>query len=169
MEKRTDLAVECYEESQKTEINGVKNYMFRAIDTNNVFPNAIVEGVTDETKRPIGFNWTNKAANSKNPDYLVNPANLIEQIENRSETLYTDDNLDYQFHLTPEVLWKIKEYNKETPYGTWNGRVDIKNGIYVYFSNLWGEIDSGVTKTVDLRNYSSVLKTGTPGVNNEED
>ena len=94
---------------------------------------------------------------------------LIEQIENRSESLYTDDNLDYQFHLTPEVLWKIKEYNKETPYGTWNGRVDIKNGIYVYFSNLWGEIDSGVTKTVDLRNYSSVLKTGTPGVNNEED
>lgn len=159
----------CVGDACETEINGVKNYMFRAIDTNNVFPNAIVEGVTDETKRPIGFNWTNKAANSKNPDYLVNPANLIEQIENRSETLYTDDNLDYQFHLTPEVLWKIKEYNKETPYGTWNGRVDIKNGIYVYFSNLWGEIDSGVTKTVDLRNYSSVLKTGTPGVNNEED
>lgn len=159
----------CTGDSCETEINGVKNYMFRAIDTNNVFPNAIIEGITDETKRPIGFNWTNQAANSKNPNYIVNPASLIEQIESKSETLYTEDNLDYQFYLTPEVLTKIKAYNRTTPYGTWNGRVDTKNGINVYFSNLWGEVDSGVIDTVDLRNFSSVLKVGTPGINNEED
>ena len=154
-----------------TEINGVRNYMFRAINTSNIFPNAPtkpLEGV-EAGKRPIGFNWTNKAANNKNENYVVNPANLIKQIQSESSTLYSMDNLDYQFYLTPETLWKIKEYNKKNPYGTWNGTVETKNGINVYYSNLWGKADKGIENTIDLRTIvGAVLKDkGCPGVNNK--
>lgn len=158
----------CTGDSCENEVNGVKNYMFRSIDTSNIFPNAPITGVVDETKREIGFNWTTKATNTKNQRYLVNPTALIESIQEKSATLYSDeDNLDYQFYLTPETLNKIKSYNKTYSYGTWNGKMEIRNGIYVYYSNLWGSSDSNVEKTLDLRSYGSVLETGTPGENNE--
>ena len=50
MEKRTDLAVECYEESQKTEINGVK-----VVDENGVTTVSVLnENGEKEIGKPVG-------------------------------------------------------------------------------------------------------------------
>lgn len=50
MEKRTDLAVECYEESKKTEISGVK-----VVDENGVTTVSVLnENGEKEIGKPVG-------------------------------------------------------------------------------------------------------------------
>ena len=158
----------CPPDTKKTGIN----YTVRSIDRKNLFPNATVSGVIDDTKRDIGFNWTSKARISelKNASYSVDPEKLIQDIQSKADTLYNDEtNLDYQFYLTPSTLNEIRKYNDKYDYGVWNGKTEQKNGIYVYLSNLWNQADHDVEKSVDLRSISgAVVKTGTPGENNED-
>ena len=149
------------------ESNGVSNYTFRSVATNNLFPNAKAENVIDPDKRDIGFNWTSKALSMKNDDYVVDPVKLIEHIENGAAGLYSNDstNLDYQFYLTPATLAKIKSYNNNNDYASWNGTVDLVNGIKVYQSNLFRNVGSHTKVLSDIP--SSIIELGLPGVNNE--
>ena len=145
-----------------------ENYTIRSVDTSNLFPNSgdhIPE--ENERKREIGFNWTSAATipSYKNPDYAVNPEELIEKIEEKSSSLYSNDNLDYQFILSPTDLNTIRKYNQKYKFGTWNGTTSISNsGVAIYKSDLFkkatgdGEKQSGVI-------YAE--KVGTVGVNNE--
>lgn len=146
------------------------DYMVRTVDRANLFPNSGTPGVIVENTRPIGFNWTEAATilNTKNPNYHVDPAALRTNIENKADNLYSDPaNLDYQFHLTPSTLRKIREYNRNYSYGTWNGKVETKNGINVYFSNLWNSASGSIEKNVQLKYGDEIKVKGTPGVNNE--
>jgi hypothetical protein len=149
------------------ENNGVSNYTFRSVATNNLFPNAKAEGVIDPDKRDIGFNWTSKALSIKNDKYIVDPVALINHIENGASSLYSNDstNLDYQFYLTPSTLSKIKSYNNNNDYASWNGTVELINGIKVYRSNLFRNVGSHTKVLSDIP--SSVIELGLPGVNNE--
>ena len=76
--------------------------------------------------------------------------------------------MDYQFYLTPKALNKIRSYNKDNPYGTWNGQTIKKNGIMAYSSNLFratavgGEISNVLAEFGD-----SVKKLGEIGINNQ--
>lgn len=149
------------------ESNGVSNYTFRSVAINNLFPNAVEEGVVDPDKREIGFNWTSKALSIKNDKYVVDPAALIDHIESGAATLYSDDanNLDYKFYLTPATLAKIKSYNNNNDYASWDGTVELVNGIKVYQSNLFRNVGSHTKVLTEVPN--SVIKLGKPGVNNE--
>ena len=149
------------------ENNGVSNYTFRSVATNNLFPNAKAEGVIDPDKRDIGFNWTSKALSIKNDKYVVDPVALINHIESGASSLYSNDatNLDYQFYLTPSTLSKIKSYNNNNDYASWNGTVELINGIKVYRSNLFRNVGSHTKVLSDIP--SSVIELGLPGVNNE--
>ena len=149
------------------ESNGVSNYTFRSVAVNNLFPNAVEEGVVDPDKREIGFNWTSKALSIKNDKYVVDPAALIDHIENGAATLYSDDanNLDYKFYLTPATLAKIKSYNNNNDYASWDGTVELVNGIKVYQSNLFRNVGSHTKVLTEVPN--SIIKLGKPGVNNE--
>lgn len=155
----------CGPPTTETKTNGVSNYTVRSVDRDNLFPNAPVAGVVDDTKREIGFNWTDKALSLKNSDYSVNPTKLIEHIQNTANTLYIEEsNLDYQFYLTPSTLNAIRNYNKNNPYGTWNGKAVEKNGIMVYSSNLFRATgENNILMSID----GAIKKTGTIGVNNE--
>lgn len=152
--------------------NGTSCYIVRAIDREDVFPNAPVAGIETSETREIGFNWTDaaKITGTKNPDYQVNPVELIEHIQNNANDIYNNDDiyLDYQFYLTPETLRKIKQYNKANSYDQWNGKMVERNGIYVYLSNLWNAGEGAIESNINLRTISgAVLKTGDPGVNNQ--
>lgn len=147
------------------------DYTIRSIDRDNLFPNEKTEGVVDETKREIGFNWTEKAISLKNSEYSVNPVKLRKYIQDNAATLYSDaSNLDYQFYLTPTILQRIRAYNETTDYGTFNGTSDEKNGIHVYSSNLFRSTVApsaeGVKANI-INDDGVVIKTGTIGVNNE--
>ncbi len=150
---------------------GLENYVVRTIDRSDMFPNRTITGVVSENTRPIGFNWTESAKilEMKNPDYNVDPIALIQKIEGTADSLHSDDTyLDYQFHLTPTTLRKIRAYNNKYSYGTWNGKVVKKNGVYVYLSNLWNSAEGSIESNIDLKSITgAVLKTGDPGVNNE--
>ena len=152
--------------SSTKETNGTMNYTFRTIDNENMFPNAKDINVIDQTKRDIGFNWTDKAKTLKNEHYIIDPVTLREQIKQKAQTLYTDsDNLDYQFYLTPSALAKIRSYNNNSDYASWEGSIEEVNGLKVYLSNLFRQ---DVTGTKVLSNVEgSVIKIGVPGVNNQ--
>ena len=153
--------------TNKKESNGVSNYTFRSVALDNLFPNASQEGVVDPDKREIGFNWTSKAMSLKNGAYEVNPTALINHIESTASTLHSSDatELDYKFYLTPASLAKIKQYNNNHDYASWDGTVEEKNGINVYKSNLFRNVGSGNKVLTDIG--GAVIKVGEPGVNNE--
>lgn len=139
-----------------------EGYTIRAVDTSNLFPNSDVSPTVDSAsvqKREIGFNWTTAATvpSYKNSSYTVDPLALIDQIQETSSTLYEQEP-DYKFSLTKETLAKIRAYNKNNDFGTWNGNTDEKNGIITYTSTFLR--DSSLK-------WGDNKKLGTPGVNNE--
>ncbi len=152
--------------------NGTSCYIVRTIDREDLFPNAPLAGTESNDTREIGFNWTDaaKITGTKNPDYQVDPVELIQQIQNNAHEIYNNDDvyLDYQFYLTPQTLRKIKEYNSRYDYDQWMGKVVETNGVNVYLSNLWNSAQGSIEGNINLRNITgAVLKTGDPGVNNQ--
>lgn len=115
-----------------------ENYVFRTVDLDNMFPNSGYD-VADENKRNIGFNWTSKAtllSLKVGNTNSVNPEELIEQIQTKGESVYSEDP-DYQFYLTPSDLTKLRSHNKNNSYTAWNGTISEVNGIKVYESNIF--------------------------------
>ena len=65
--------------------------------------------------------------------------------------------MDYKFVLDTETLSKIREFNRNKKYTDFDGEFRTKNGLTVYYSDLWSEIGD------------AVITKGTPGVNNERE
>lgn len=115
-----------------------ENYVLRTIDLSNLFPNSGYD-VADENKRNIGFNWTSKAtllSLKVGNTNSVNPEELITQIQNKGESVYSEDP-DYEFYLTPSDLSKLRNYNKNNSYTAWNGTSSTVTGINIYESNIF--------------------------------
>ena len=127
------------------------NYRVRSVDSENLFPSADGSELSDvattgRSEDEIGFNWTSASTTSKNPGYLVNPPKLISIIQSQAaggkEAIYTDENLDYLFNLTPsniKELRGVKDYNlfsqgKYMKPGKASG--DAKNGVARYYSDI---------------------------------
>ena len=148
------------------------NYTFRTVDIDNMFPNAEENPTVGSDKREIGFNWTSKASGTNKVGtsyYNINPSQLINDIQNNASTLYSVDNKDYEFYLTPEDLKTIRKYNKNKEsgagkgYSEWGGSTYERNGVNTYFSNLFRPEGEGQILT-----RSGVIKqTGEPGKNNQ--
>ena len=116
--------------------------------------------------RQPGYNWTLgidsedtsilTTLNAKNPDYKIDPLSLINNIQQRQSTIYNGDTyVDYKFVLDTETLAKIREFNRNKKYTDFDGDARVKNGVTVYYSDLWNVIGDAV-----------VVK-GKPGINNE--
>lgn len=150
----------------------VYDYAFRIVETSDLFPEP--EESTDSNTPSIagvgrqpGYNWTLgmssedtsilTALNAKNPDYKIDPLALIDNIQSR-QNIYSDDTyVDYKFVLDTETLSKIREFNRNKKYTDFDGEFRTKNGLTVYYSDLWSEIGD------------AVITKGTPGVNNERE
>lgn len=116
-----------------TEESTVINYRIRSVDLNDLFPN--------EGTRETGFNWTSAATipASKDAKYAVDPEVLKNEIEAKGiDGTYQDSELDYSFTLTPELLRKIRHYNKSNGYDKFEGTISTAHdrSVNSYTSNI---------------------------------
>lgn len=137
-----NLDISCFYGLKSTAtVNNGEGYEIRAVKLSDMFPNS-GEDVATTKQRDIGFNWTSAAATDKNGNYNINPEKLIEQIQQDGNSVYSDEYLDYQFHLTPETLKSIREYNKNNDFGDYekSGKTyeadQTGTGIRSYYSNF---------------------------------
>lgn len=173
----------------------VNSYDYRSIALDNLFPNSVtptssgessknfiatnlineVESLRNnsvtavaETARAVGFNWTCAATNLENPDYLVQPVTLINQIQTLGDSIYQgDEYLDYHIRLTPETMNKVRAYNKKyDSYSEPTNENEVltagnkkTSGITVYRSYFLHKV----------LNSNELLKSGLIGCNNEDD
>lgn len=149
-----------------------KDYVFRIVDLENLFPKSSKTTENNQSKiegtgRQPGYNWTLDASsvgdqvtanslNAKNDKYNVNPIALIQDIQAKGDSIYTDKYLDYQVTLDSADIKAIRNYNKKHKYTDYEGSTSVKNGVTVYYSNIWDKISS-----------SNIKERGTPGINNE--
>lgn len=135
-------------------------YLIRPIDYPNAFPDA---NGTDGKRAP-GFNWSKYANitsdNGKNKEYQSLPSVYAEKIQSPEyyTSLYSDQNLDYEFNLTKNVLGQLK--SKVKNYSDYKGEMVTRHGMISYQSDV---IRSGI-----FSEGSKVLKEGAIGCNNVE-
>ena len=174
--------------------NAIDAYEYRSISLDNLFPNSVTPTSSDDVKvqasnlineveslrgndavlvanetREVGFNWTCAATNLENPDYIVQPVTLINQIQTLGDTIYEGDRyLDYHIVLTPETMQKVRAYNNkydsyaqpttDSSSEVLNAGDDKTSGITVYRSYLLHKV----------LNSNELLKEGLIGCNNED-
>lgn len=100
-------------------------YYYREIKLSDVFPNG----------RDPRWNWSGTikgdtatgAASNKDISYIVDPMKLIESIEEKGDTVFTDSSeIDYNYVLTPAIINEIRKYNKS--------KIDGRKITYLDFS-----------------------------------
>lgn len=174
--KCDDCSCDCTDPTcEDTKCNGPKNpgtstsktlsYRVRTVDNKDLFPSTeeTATGDKTETGRTPGFNWTGEATNLKNKDYIIAPEALIAEIQEKGDTVYSDDKeLDYEFYLDREALNAIRKYSSSNSgnYTSFNGNFEIINGVSVYKSSLF----RGTGSTLDSR---YVKRKGVLGCNNQ--
>ncbi|MBP5678214.1 MAG: hypothetical protein J6X28_00100 [Bacilli bacterium] len=118
-------------------------YRVRSTDLENLFPSVEGEGLTtsDQAGRIPGFNWSEYAINNKNVDYASNPVRYMQQLQKLAidakasgSEVYTEDNLDYEFILSPAT---IRDMRKDAA-GNMGG------GNYTAFSDSGFALEEGV-------------------------
>lgn len=192
---------DCDPDGDSEEEPPINNYDYRPISLDNLFPDRVTQTsstdaskdivasnlineveslknndfvkVADTDSRAIGFNWTCAATNLENPDYLVQPVTLINQIQALGDSIYDDDRyLDYHIVLTPETMNKVRKYNSDyDSYVQPSGIAAEEKGIIL---NAGSNKTSGITvyKSYLLHkvlNSNELLKSGLIGCNNEDD
>lgn len=160
------------------------NYSVRTVDLTNLFPSDDGSDLSDKNQvgRTPGFNWTSSASIStdkaKGTSYAVNPESLIKKIQNLGDKVFDDSDkyVDYYFHLTPEVLAKIREYNdRNDSYTTFNGEFLTsedavkKYGIVAYRSNLFYHNNASANNSDVVIGSEYVKAIGNIGCNNDGD
>ena len=173
-----------------TETNGFEDYTFRVVDLNKLFPDAKNETDKNSVKldsetasslnlgRQPGFNWTLGSDNQeesgnmefnlniKNEGYKVNPLQLIEDIQEKGNSIYSGDSyLDYLIVLDRDTLSKIREFNRkdDKSYSDYTGSIECPDGkcnddvkFTYYHSDLLDKLGGAVEQR------------GTAGKNREE-
>ncbi len=153
-----------------------RDYAFRIVDLNDLFPEGNTTTSNNDSSLSIagrqpGYNWTlgisdgdSSSVNvltsllAKNPNYEINPLALINDIQERGNSIYSgNDYLDYQITLDTEALAYIRDFNRNNSYTDYGGSSSVYNGVTSYRSDLLNE----------LANMGAVNERGNPGVNNE--
>lgn len=167
------------------------NHTIRPIDNDDIFPEkdasvvdtsskaveskkatrlSYVTKLTDKSKtgRQPGFNWSEGAVSKvngtgkyKNEKYEVDPILLRQKIQERGDSIYSNDAeyLDYSYTLSIESLAKIKRYNEQHSYTEWSGSIKRINGINAYKSDFldgissYGVKDNGSHRSWGCNNY----------------
>ncbi len=128
-----------------------------------------LQPVASATREP-GFNWSCEATNLENPDYIVQPVTVMNEIQALGDSIYDGDKyLDYHIRLTPETMNKVKDYNRDYDAYT-EPSSDNSNEVLTAGSNK----TAGVTVYRSyllhkVLNSNELLKSGLIGCNNEDD
>ena len=129
------------------------NYRVRSINLQNMFPDSSGGELSPqaaeagETGRDPGYNWSEFATNTKNPDYVSKPKEIIARIQKEGYGVYSDQYLDYEFELTPSIIRSMRAQSSQAGYTGSN---------YTNFDNNEFKVDSkGVS-----RYYSNKIRSG---------
>ena len=121
---------------------GSNDYKIRPVDLTNLFPatDGGDSNLTDpkSTGRTPGFNWSQYAnTGNKNLSYASKPSEYVETVQRLGYKVYNDENLDYQFILTRDILNDMKTTTKVNGknYTEFNGKTEVKNGVVHYISS----------------------------------
>ena len=122
-----------------------------------------------QIQQEIRFNWTCAATSLENPDYIVQPLTVMNEIQALGDSIYDgEEYLDYHIRLTPETMQKVRNYNdKYDSYA--QPTADDGNEV----------LTAGASKTAGITVYRSyllhkvlnsneLLKSGVIGCNNED-
>ena len=131
------------------------NARVRTVDLNNLFPGSTADSkkgssssaTTSEsgTSRNIGFNWTSKAditntlSGKDSKQFISEPEEYLKYVQKEGYNIYNDDNLDYQFTITPSELRQIKNKlsSNNDNYTKFDGTTKQgSGGVSRYTSNL---------------------------------
>lgn len=162
-----NIQIQCFYAQFKDDTCGKSsNARVRTVDLNNLFPGSSEDttkgssssATTKEsgTTRNIGFNWTSKA-NIKNTlsdgtkeQFTSNPEEYLNYVQGKGYSIYNDENLDYQFTITPSELRKIKKTlsTSANNYTKFDGTTKKgSGGVSRYTSNLiHGSSDQSLIK-----------------------
>lgn len=110
-------------------------------------------GVFPNDRNPR-WNWTGTisgdgsvsgAASNSDPSYLVNPQKLIEDIEAKGDSIFTNESeYDYVFTLSSQLINEIRRYN--------NSKIDGRNITYLDFS-LVGTSNDKINYSQKIRDW----------------
>ena len=96
---------------------------------------AIVSPMTINTAACISCR-TIESENEKNIDYTSNPSAYAKYIQDKGYSIYNDENLDYEFYLSPDILRRLKGSRKD--YTLYNGTsITDSHGVIRYKSDLF--------------------------------
>lgn len=144
-----------------------RDYAFRIVNLSNLFPES--DKTTSENASKIssagrqpGYNWSMQMTDDdasiltslqqKNPDYKINPLSLIDTIQNRGNSIYTDKYKDYEITLDTNTLKEVREFNSgKSSYTDYGGSTGIYHGVTSYRSDLLDDLGGNV-KTIMSRN-----------------
>lgn len=162
-----NIQIQCFYAQFKDDTCGkTTNARVRTVDLNNLFPGSNEDptkgssssATTKEsgTTRNIGFNWTSKAnikntlSDGKKEQFTSNPEEYLKNVQEKGYSIYNDENLDYQFTITPSELRKIKKTlsNSDNNYTKFDGTTKKgSGGVSRYTSNLiHGSSDQSLIK-----------------------
>lgn len=120
-------------------------YDIRPADTRDVFPDP--DG--GDGGRDPGYNWTDFAATPENADYPILPERYLSDVQDvgYASSIYSDQYLDYQFELTPQILKQLHNVSKNKKYSDFNGTtLEIGQGQVAYYKSDLLRSGSGILK-----------------------
>lgn len=134
-----------------------EDYVFRIVDLNDLFPKSgeVTENNNSKleiTGRQPGYNWTlgadsvedqftSLALTAKNSSYPVNPIKLIQDIQLKGNSIYSDKYLDYRITLDSNALKYLRDYNKTYKYTDYRGETSVNNGVTSYKSSVINKLN----------------------------
>ena len=104
----------------------ITNYSYRAVALDELYP------ANGDKTTEAGWNWSCAATDLSDPNYPIAPTALIKDIQEKGDSVYSDEYLDYSITLTPETIKKIKEINGSTGKQKENARknfLDLVNSL----------------------------------------
>lgn len=110
-----------------------ENYRVRTIDLENVFPanDGSQTTTAQQAGRTPGFNWSTYADNTKNENYTSNPEKYMEKIQTLGYGVYADENLDYEFTLSPSTIKSMRKSSSNANYSGTNYTNFDDSGFFI--------------------------------------
>lgn len=138
-----DISIKCFYALNDCGV-GYSNYRVRSVDSSNLFPDSSGAELTDvaETGREPGFNWSKEATTNKNEGFIIDPSKFTTIVQSQAsggkDAIYTDENLEYLFNLTPKEMKELRGKKNYTDFDSSGFLTPDKtnNGIARYYSDV---------------------------------
>ena len=99
--------------------DNAEGYKIRTFDTSNMFPNEDGDKLTNTSSagKTPPYNWSEASITEKNANYKINPVKLRNSIQQKSVSnrgIYSEEDLDYEFIITPSDFYKFRKSDANT-------------------------------------------------------